>query len=194
MQIGKGDIIQPLKMLVIFEIIAIAAVLGCVSQLPSSDMVVLKVNPVIEYYPLGGFIEKSEGVFIVLNGSIPDVKESLNEIVIKKLVKPSTFSVNDDLNFVIFRGVFSTGGHGIKIERVEKQGNDFTVYATYTDPGEGLMVTQAFTHPTAIIPIGKLENGDYKAMLKVTWIIENKENRKIVETEEELMNLEFKVE
>lgn len=177
----------------IFAIIAIAAVPGCVSQPPSSDIVVLKVNPVIEYYPLGGFTEKSEGMFAVLKGTIPDVKESLNEIVIKKAAKPSTFSVNDDLNFVIFRGVFSTGGYGIQIGRVEKQENAFTVYANFTDPGEGMMVTEAFSQPTAIIPVGKLETGDYKATLKVTRIIENKEGKKVIETEKELMNFEFKV-
>ncbi|MCZ7385783.1 MAG: protease complex subunit PrcB family protein [Candidatus Methanoperedens sp.] len=154
---------------------------------------VLKVNPVIEYYPLGGFTEKSEGMFAVLKGTIPDVKESLNEIVIKKAAKPSTFSVNDDLNFVIFRGVFSTGGYGIQIGRVEKQENAFTVYANFTDPGEGMMVTEAFSQPTAIIPVGKLETGDYKATLKVTRIIENKEGKKVIETEKELMNFEFKV-
>jgi hypothetical protein len=76
-------------------------------------------------------------MFIVLEGSISDVKESLSDIVVKKAAQPSTFSANDDLNFVVFRGVFSTGGYGLKIDRVEKQGNRFTVFATYTDPGKG---------------------------------------------------------
>jgi len=181
-------------MLVIFAIVAIAVVPGCISQSPSSEIVVLKVNPVIEYYPIGGFTEKSEGMFAVLKGTIPDVKESLNEIVIKKAAKPSTFSVNDELNLVIFRGVFSTDGYGIQIGRVEKQGNAFTVYANFTDPGEGMMVTEAFSQPTAIIPVGKLETGDYKATLKVTRIVENNEGGKLIETDKELMSFGFKVE
>lgn len=67
---------------------------------------ILKATPVIDYYPLGGFTEKSEGMFIVLNGGIPEVKESLNNIVVKKAVQPSTFSISDDMNLVVF-GVFS---------------------------------------------------------------------------------------
>ncbi len=184
---------RALGILLIVIVSVLAVFSGCISQSPSGNTVVLKANPVIEYYPLGGFAEKSEGMFAVLKGTIPDVKESLNEIVINKVAKPSTFSVNDDLNFVIFRGVFSTGGYGIQIRRVEKQGSAFTVYATYTDPGEGMMVTESFSQPTAIIPVGKLENGDYKAALKVTRIIENKEGKEVIGTEKELMNFEFKV-
>lgn len=59
--------IQPSRMLFIAAINAIAAVLGCVSHWSSSDIVVLKVNPVIEYYPLGKLSIKSDGVFVLLN-------------------------------------------------------------------------------------------------------------------------------
>lgn len=45
---------------------------GCISQQPE----VLKVNPVIDYYPLEGFYNKSEGMFTVIRSSIPEVKES----------------------------------------------------------------------------------------------------------------------
>ncbi|VVB93131.1 Uncharacterised protein [uncultured archaeon] len=154
----------------------------------------MEVVPVIDYYPLGGFAEKSDGAFMVLKGGISDVKKNLNDIVIKKAAQPSTFSVSDDLNLVVFRGVFSTGGYRIKIEQVEKQGNEFIVYANYTDPGKGMVVTEVFTQPTAIIPIGKLEKGTYKASLKVTREIEDKNGSKVIETEKELKGLEFKVE
>ena len=187
-----GVIIQPARILLF---IAIAAVVlsGCISQQPAGK-VILEVAPVIDYYPLGGFAEKSDGLFTVLKGSISDVKESLNNIVVKKAAQPSTFSISDELNLVVFRGVFSTGGYGIKINRVEKQGNEFTVFATYTDPGKGMMVTQAFTQPTAIIPVGKLEKGNYKASLKVTREIEDKEGKKVIEGEKELKSLEFNIE
>ncbi len=42
------EVFQPAKILLIFTITAIAAALGCASQSPSNDMVVLKVNHVAE--------------------------------------------------------------------------------------------------------------------------------------------------
>ncbi len=186
-----GVIIHSAGIFLAVAVVALAVLSGCISQAPK---VKLEVSPVIDYYPLGGFTEKSEGMFIVLKGSIPDVKESLSDIVVKKAAQPSTFSASDELSLVVFRGIFNTGGYGITIDRVEKQGNEFTVFATYTDPGKGMMVTQAFTQPTAIIPVGKLEKGNYKASLKVTREIEDKEGKKVIEAEKELMNLEFNVE
>jgi hypothetical protein len=186
------EISQPARILLFAAIATLAVLSGCVSQPQPRE--ILKVNPVIDYYPLGGFAEKSDGAFMVLKGGISDVKESLNDVVAKKMAPPSTFSVSDNLNLVVFRGVFSTGGYGIKIERVEKQGNEFTVFANYTDPGKGMMVTQAFTQPTAIIPIGKLGKGNYNASLKVTREVEDNEGRKVIETEKGLKNIEFSVE
>ncbi|VVB84632.1 S-layer protein [uncultured archaeon] len=176
-------------LLLFLPIIAFAILSGCVSQ--QHD--VLKINPVIDYNPLEGFTGKSEGMFTVIKGSIPEVKESLKNIVIKKVAQTSTFSVDDDLNFVVYRGVFSTGGYGISIDRVEKQGNIFTVYATYRDPGKGIGVTEAFTQPTAIIPIGKLAEGDYEARLRVTWVLDTIEGRNVIEPEKELSVYNFEV-
>jgi len=180
-----------LRILLIITVSVLAVFSGCLS--PSSTNHKLEVNPIIDYYPLEGYAKKSDQLFLMLKGSTQDVKIGLSDIVIKKVAPPSAFSVDDELNLIVFRGVFNTGGYGIRIERVERRGNDFAVYATYTDPGEGVMATQAFTHPAAIIPVGKLKNGDYKATLKVTWIIENKEGKKVIETEKEMMDFEFKV-
>jgi len=172
--------------------VIVAAATGCVSQ-PPGEKVVLEVNPVIDYYPLGGYAEKSDGVFAVLKGGIPEVKESLKEIVIKKAAQPSAFSADEDLNLVVMRGVFNTGGYGISIERMERQVNVFTVYATYTDPGEGMMVTQAFTQPTAIIATGKLPENSYEARLKVTRILKSEEGDKIMEENKEYASITFTV-
>lgn len=187
----SDGLLQTTIILLIAAITVLTSLSGCVSQPPE---VVLQVNPVIDLNPLGGFFGKYEEMFTVLNGSIPEVKERLNGIVIKKAPQPSIFSVDDALNFVVFRGVFSTGGYGIKINKVVKQGNAFTVFANYTDPGKGMVVTEAFTQPTAIIPIGKLEKGNYSASLKVTREVEDKEGTKVIETEKELKRIEFSVE
>ncbi len=161
---------------------------GCISQQPE----MLKVNPVIDYNPLEGFYGKSEGMFTVLKGSIPEVKESFKDIIIKKAAQTSTFFVDDELNFVVFRGVFSSGGYGIDIDRVERQGNAFTVYATYIDPGK-IGVYPAVTQPVALIPVGKLAAGNYEAKLKVTRVIVEDVGRKVIETEKELSAFNFKV-
>ncbi len=71
-------------------------VAGCVSQ----QTEVLKTNPVIDHNPLEGFYGESESMFTVIKGSIPEVKESLKDIVIKKAPQISTFSADDELNFV----------------------------------------------------------------------------------------------
>jgi hypothetical protein len=186
-----GVISKPAGILLIAAITVLASLSGCVSRPPEE---VLQVNPVIYLNPLGGFSGKSEDMFTVINGTIPEVNERLNSIAIKKAPQTSTFSVDDALNFVVFRGVFSTGGYGIKINRVVKQGNAFAVFATYTDPGKGMMVTQAFTQPTAIIPIGKLDKGNYSASLKVTREVEDNEGMKVIQTEKELKSIEFSVE
>lgn len=179
----------PRNLLIAALIILALGAAGCISQQPE----IMKVNPVIDSNPLEGFYGKSEGIFTVIKGSIPEVKESLKEIIIEKAPQQSTFSIDDELNFVVFRGVFSSGGYGIDIDRVERQGNAFTVYATYIDPGEGMGVTLAFTQPAAIIPIGKLAAGDYEARLKVTRVIVEDIGRKVIETEKELSVFNFKV-
>ncbi len=181
----------PRNLLIAVLIVFALGVTGCISQQPE----VLKINTVIDYNPLEGFHNKSEGMFTIIKGSIPEVKESLKGIVNKKSAQQSTFSVDDELNFVVFRGVFSTGGYGINIDRVEKRGNIFTVYATYSHPGNGVGVTEAVTQPVAIIPIGELAEGDYEARLKVTRVIAEDVGIKVIETEKEssVFNLKVKM-
>ncbi|MDP2845073.1 MAG: hypothetical protein Q8N79_03230, partial [Candidatus Methanoperedens sp.] len=61
--------------------------------------------------------------------------------------------------------------------------------------GEGILVTAAFTQPVAIIPLGKLAAGDYKARLKVTKVKADaygtKIIRKVIEPEKELSVFNF---
>ncbi len=183
----------PRNLLIAVLIILALGAAGCVSQQPE----ILKVNPVTDYNPLEGFYGKSEGMFTVIKGGVPEVKESLKDIVIKKAPQTTTFSVDDELNFVVFRGVFNSGGYGIDIDRVERQGNAFTVYATYIDPGEGILVTGAVTQPVAIIPIGKLAAGDYEVRLRVKKVKADADGtkivRKVVEPDKELGAFNFKV-
>jgi len=201
---------------VLIYIILLAMLSGCVSQETGEDKgsikdnetsqltplptitnelnrTVLQVSPVIDPAPLGGYYEKTGQMFMVLNGSLFEVKDRLNDIVVRKAEVPSVFSSPDDLNFVVFRGVFSSGGHGILIEKVERQGNIFTIYAIYIDPGIGIGVTQAFTHPTAIIPIGKLPEGRYEARLNVTSRLVEEKGERSIEEDKEFARFAFSV-
>lgn len=91
---------------------------GYISQPPE----VLKVNPEIDWNTQVGF-NKSGNTFTIIKGSIPKVKASLREPP-----QQSIFSVNDSLNFIVFRRVFNEAGYGIEIDKVERRGNTFTVH------------------------------------------------------------------
>lgn len=195
--------------LLVVSTIALAILSGCISQQPE----VPEGNPEIDlatpagYYnatPAGsyntpaGYYKISEGMFTVINGSIPEVKDRLRDIINKKASQQSTFSINDDLNLVVFRGVFTEAGSAITIDKVEKQGNVFTVYATYIDWSPEVPVV---TLPTEIIPIGKLAAGNYEARLRVTKVwdeyIEKGKvieiERKVVESEKEISVFNFEI-
>jgi hypothetical protein len=146
---------------------------GCVSEPPEDETEVLNVEPIIDYYSLGGYTEKTDEMFFVAKGDKAEVRGKLSGIVTGEASADVTFSKGDALNFVIFRGVFGTGGYGITIDMVERTGNGFTIHATFSDPGKGMMVTQAFTQPSAIIPVGSLPEGSYEAGLFVTTISKN---------------------
>jgi hypothetical protein len=164
------------------------------TQRPDHEMRTLEVQPTVEYYPLGGYTGKGEEALYILSGDAGTIKKGLEALVTGKASPATVFTEDEILNLVVFRGVFSTGGHGIEIGKVEKAGNTFVVYATYTDPGKGMMVTQAFTQPTAIIPIGKLPKGNYEAKLKVTSIVKEEGGDRIIEENKEHASIAFAVE
>jgi hypothetical protein len=175
---------------------------GCVSppptitnnQTPTDVNKTLDLTPVIDYNPLEGFTgEGAEGLYVI-SGDLPAVKEELQSLVRRDTTQQKTFSVNEDLNIVVFRGVFNTGGYGIEIDEVKITDHLFTVTAIYTDPGPGMAVTQAFTHPTAIIQIGNLEKGTYSAKLQVILTRFDKKGNPITQVEEKRASIEFKIE
>lgn len=175
-------------------ILIILIISGCTSK-PSQieNFTVLEVKPQIDYYSLGGYTKMADEAFYILAGNFTLAKKTLNEIVINHVPAKNTFTKDEKLNLVVFRGTFNTGGHGITIDKVERIGSAFSVHATYTDPGRGMMVTEAFTQPVAIIPIGKLSKGSYMAELKVTSIVKSDNGDKIIEQDKEHERIEFVV-
>jgi len=167
---------------------------GCAKAPVSVETVVLDVEPVIDYYSLGGYTGEGGEAFLAVSGDTGYVRKKLNEVVMGGGTADTLFKENEVLNLVVFRGVFNTGGYGIEIDKVKRGGNSFAVYATYTDPGVGMMVTQAFTQPTAVIPIGSLEKGSYDAELVVTTIQKDESGDNIIGADVEHASISFVVE
>ncbi len=139
---------------------------SCASQPGGEEPISLDIKPVVDYYFLGGYTGKAGEGFYVIAGDLTQVREELKEILGGKPAR-SSFSRDENLNLVVFRGVFPTGGYGIRIDSVQRAGNKFVVRATFTDPSKGAIVTQAFTQPTAVVPLGRLPPGEYTAELYV---------------------------
>jgi len=73
-------------------------------------------------------------------------------------------STGDFVSILISRGDFSTGGYQIQLKSFAWLESDpvvFSFTANFTDPGEGVAVTQAFTNPLVLVPIGNLNAGRY---------------------------------
>ncbi len=177
---------------IIFLLLVLAAS-GCTQPGPNV-VVVLDVEPVIDYYSLGGYTGEAGEAFFAASGDAGDVREKLNEIVVSGGEADTVFKEDDALNLVVFRGTFSTGGHGIALDKVKRGGNAFAVYATYSDPGHGMMVAQAFTQPVAIIPLGELDKGSYEAELIVTTISKDEGGDSIIGEDIEHASVSFVVE
>ncbi len=148
----------------------------------------LKVHP--EVYEINYSESEPRNTFAVLEGNISDVKKNFVDILTKNASQQHIFSADNELNFAISRGVFGLVGPKIIIDKVERQGSVFTVYAIYIDFRSDLPV---LVHPGAIIPIGKLSPGDYKARLKVV-TYSDYERKNLTEPETELSVINFKVE
>ncbi len=51
------------------------------------------------------------------------------------------------------QGAQSTGGYGIRIDRIERDGDRLLVHATLAVPGSGSLVTQALTSPAHAVSV-----------------------------------------
>lgn len=127
-----------------------------------------------ETYGSLGVFEK--GVYIIATESNPIDLLEKSELSWKTLKEYTTLkgSKGDYISIVVSRGEFPTGGYSIKIRSVEKlEGEPTMIYLTveFTDPGKGVVVTQAFTNPTALISLGNLPEGEYLVEVHVNRFI-----------------------
>ena len=75
-----------------------------------------------------------------------------------------TPSTEDFVSVLISRGDHPTGGFQIRVESFAWQESYPVVFrfeVDLTDPGQGVMVTEALTNPVALIPVGRLDPGLY---------------------------------
>ncbi len=176
-------------------LVFISLLVGCVERGGEikEPVEVLDVKAVVDYYVLGGYTGGAKEGFFVATGDMDVAWGKARTIATGEVEQAVEFDAGEPLNFVVLRGIFPTGGYGLEIDRVEKTGNIFAVHAIYTDPGRGMMVTEAFTQPAALIPIGELSKGSYEAKLRVTRILKSAEGDKILEEGNEHANIAFVV-
>jgi len=82
----------------------------------------------------------------------------------------------DFISILISRGDKPTGGYGIAIGSfswLESYPVKFRFAVNITDPGDDVIVTQALTNPSVLVPIGKLSPGEYQIEVNVVWFIQN---------------------
>ncbi len=73
-------------------------------------------------------------------------------------------STEDFISIILARGNHPTGGYGIYVMSFswfESYPVKFRCNVDFTNPGDGVAVTQAFTNPLVLISIGNLTPGDY---------------------------------
>ena len=88
----------------------------------------------------------------------------------------SQASDQDFISILLSRGDKPTGGYTINVESfgwLESYPVQFRFQINVTDPGEGIIVTQALTNPLMLMPITKLSPGEYHIQVSVTQFIQN---------------------
>ncbi len=135
------------------------------------------VREEILYDQSGGVGLFEEGIHIIATDSDPTAPEVMEGYEIRNdywamLRDASTLdpSTEDFVSILLSRGDLSTGGFQIRVESFALQESYPVVFrfeVALTDPGEGVMVTQALTNPVALIPVGQLDPGLYIARVHI---------------------------
>ena len=129
------------------------------------------VSGEIVYDQAGGVGLFEEGIHVIATEGDPTASEVMAGYEILNdywaMLKDSSTvnaSSEDFVSVLISRGDFPTGGYLIQIKYWFWQQSYHTVFrfpVDFTDPGEGVPVTEAFTNPIALIPVGRLDPGLY---------------------------------
>ncbi len=129
----------------------------------------------------GGVGLFDEGIHVIATSQDPRTMSGnyqINNDYWKMLQEHETTRASDQdfISILLSRGDQPTGGYIINIESfewLESYPVKFRFLVNFTDPDEGLMVTQALTNPTVLVPIGKLTPGEYNIEVQITLFIQN---------------------
>jgi hypothetical protein len=131
------------------------------------------VSGAILYDQSGGVGLFGEGIHIVATDGDPSALDIREGFEIRNdywamLRDASTLdpSTEDFVSVLISRGDHPTGGFQISVDSFSWQESYPVVFrfeVSLTDPGEGVMVTEALTNPVALIPVSRLDPGLYIA-------------------------------
>ncbi len=145
-------------------------------SIPDGDNQTLP-NYVYDYY--GGVNLFSEGIHVLATSQDPRTLVGEFEVTNnfwKMLLESETINATDQdfISILLSRGNKPTGGYHIQIEsfsRLESYPVKFLFQVNFTDPGEGVIVTQALTNPLVLVPIGKLTPGEYRIEVPIVQYI-----------------------
>lgn len=136
-------------------------------------------NYVYDYY--GGMDLFEEGIHIIATNKDPrTLSNNFNNLndYWKMLSEHKTTNATDQdfISIIFSRGKKPTGGYEIQIKNfawMESYPVKFLFQINFTDPGEGVMVTEALTNPIVLVPIGKLTVGQYNIEAPIAQYILN---------------------
>lgn len=128
---------------------------------------------VYDYYSGVGLFDR--GVYFVATSQDPltqlprsDLPKSYWALMHDNLTSLATS--RDFISILVSRGDFPTGGYTLQVEAfswLESDTTRFRFQVNFTDPGEGVAVTQAFTNPLLLVPIGTLPPGQYEVEVHI---------------------------
>jgi hypothetical protein len=70
---------------------------------------------------------------------------------------PGATAAADRVTVAVFQGQKSTGGFAVRINAIERRGDELVVRATFGAPGPGVIVTQVLTSPAHVVSIASAD-------------------------------------
>jgi protease stability complex PrcB-like protein len=70
---------------------------------------------------------------------------------------PGATAAAGRVTVAVFQGQQSTGGYAVRIDAIERRGDQLVVRATFGAPGPGAIVTQVLTSPAQVVSIASAD-------------------------------------
>jgi hypothetical protein len=152
-----------------------------VNQLPSSGVPEVPDEPDVpslpsyfyDYYSGVGLFDR--GVYFIDTSQDPltqlprsDLPRSYWALMHENMT--TMVSDQDFVSILVSRVDFPTGGYMLQVEafsQIESSPVKFRFQVNLTDPGEGVAVSEAFTNPLVLVPIGHLSPGRYQVEVHI---------------------------